>query len=74
LARLREHNTPDQFCTAQLATAEVSTSAPNGGSRAATVASGCDVVSLAFQNVCFVPNLAQAGDHRAKASERCCGW
>ena len=43
-----------------------------GGSRAPTVASDCDAASLAFQNVCFLLNLAQADDHRAKASERYC--
>jgi hypothetical protein len=43
-----------------------------GGSRAPTVASDCDAASLAFQNVCFLPNLAQADDHRVKASERYC--
>jgi hypothetical protein len=42
-----------------------------GGSRAPTVASDCDAESLAFQNVCFLPNLAQADD-RVKASERYC--
>ena len=46
---------------------------PNGGSRAPTVASDCDVASLAFQNVCFVPNLAQADDHRAKVVLRAVG-
>jgi hypothetical protein len=44
----------------------------SGGSRAPTIASDCDAASLAFQNVCFLPNLAQADDHRAKASERYC--
>ena len=44
----------------------------NGGSRAPTVASDCGAASLAFQNVCFLPNLAQADDHRVKASERYC--
>jgi hypothetical protein len=43
-----------------------------GGSRAPTVASDCGAASLAFQNVCFLLNLAQADDHRVKASERYC--
>jgi hypothetical protein len=53
-------------------TLAIQVAAQIGGSRAPTVASDCDAASLAFQNVCFLPNLAQADDHRAKASERYC--
>jgi len=60
-----------QFWEASVPAGLGPTSAQNG-SRAPTVASDCDAASLAFQNVCFLPNLAQADDHRVKASERYC--
>jgi len=60
------------FGAVTTSTLAIQVAAQIGGSRAPTVASDCDAASLAFQNVCFLPNLAQADDHRAKASERYC--
>jgi hypothetical protein len=61
-----------QFWEASVPAGLQPTPAQNGGSRAPTVASDCDPASPEFPNVCFLPNLAQADEHRVKASERYC--
>jgi hypothetical protein len=58
---------PAQISQIRTTTGNAATAMPSthiGGSRAPTVASDCDAASLAFPNVCFLPNLAQADDYR----------